>query len=63
MTHFYVVVCCSGCGFIFADIVDTQRSYNKYHSEYNVYSSVSKLKETSYEKPSIIKLEISKFFL
>lgn len=46
----YDVVCCASCGFIFADIDDTQKSYNKYYSEYNVYSSVSKLKENCYEK-------------
>ena len=48
----YDVVCCSNCGFIFADIDDTQENYNKYYSEYNVYSLISKLKENIYEKLS-----------
>lgn len=52
ITANYDVVCCSNCGFIFADIDDTQENYNKYYSEYNVYSLISKLKENSYEKLS-----------
>lgn len=63
ITGKYDVVCCSKCGFIYADINDTQRSYNKYYADYNMYSSVSKIKKEIYEKASNQKVDFLEKFI
>ena len=63
ITADYDVVCCDKCGFIFADIDDVQRSYNRYYSEFNIYSSISKLKKTCYQKISKQRVDFLEKFI
>lgn len=63
ITGEYDVVCCSLCGFLYADIDDTQTSYNEYYEKCNSYSCYSKLKQDIYDRNNRLKVDFLEKYL